>query len=362
MAACANITANIRDYNRSPDQLDIDERTNSSKSRKSNSASATATPEKQRDKAAPAASKGEAKLGSNKKSKEDTRPTKQKSKSKNPKKKPKPKSKKRKNTAYDSDDSYEASSSESSEPNISSDEEEEEEQPPPITGPAVTVGTLNLDQIAKFSYPISFLHNFFSAVTLPARKSGSSRTTTAASSLSTETTTTASSTVPPITGQQNKLGYRGITVEEQTALVEAEIARRRKAAMELAAKSRLAYQQNYAATTGPVSLSLRPTSSMLQDEIQVCPPDPRKPDLQKSIIRKLVTTQDTSMDTRSLGGKVNLPTITAFIIYYGDQFLSFRVSYPCSRYLRYCLFSPEVVYINLSGTIQSCSKKPLLVA
>ena len=97
-------------------------------------------------------------------------------------------------------------------------------------------------------------HNF-SAVTLPARKSGSSRTTTAASSISAETTTTASSSVPPITGQ---LGYRGISVEEQTALVEAEIARRRKAAMELAAKSRLAYQQNYAATTGPVSILFRP--------------------------------------------------------------------------------------------------------
>ena len=49
-------------------------------------------------------------------------------------------------------------------------------------------------------------------------------------------------------------------MEEQTELVEAEIARRRKAAMELAAKSRLAYQQNYAATTGPVStkFSYRP--------------------------------------------------------------------------------------------------------
>ena len=90
---------------------------------------------------------------------------------------------------------------------------------------------------------------------MPANKRGSSKTTTAASSLSAETTTTASSSssssVPPIT--QGQLGYRGISVEEQTALVEAEIARRRKAAMELAAKSRLAYQQNYAATTGPVS-------------------------------------------------------------------------------------------------------------
>ena len=89
---------------------------------------------------------------------------------------------------------------------------------------------------------------------MPANKRGSSKTTTAASALSAETTTTASSSsssVPPIT--QGQLGYRGISVEEQTALVEAEIARRRKAAMELAAKSRLAYQQNYAATTGPVS-------------------------------------------------------------------------------------------------------------
>ena len=75
--------------------------------------------------------------------------------------------------------------------------------------------------------------------------------------MSAETTTTASSSVPPITGQ---LGYRGISVEEQTALVEAEIARRRKAAMEMAAKSRLAYQQNYAATTGPVSRIIRTTS------------------------------------------------------------------------------------------------------
>ena len=145
MTASGNITANIRDS--SPDQLDIDERTNSIKSRKSNSASATATPEKQRDKAAPAASNGKAKLGSNKKSKED--------------KKPKPKSKKRKNTAYDSDDSYKASSSESSEPNTSSDEEEEEDQPPPITGPAVTVGMQDPDRIAKFSYPIYSMQNLF---------------------------------------------------------------------------------------------------------------------------------------------------------------------------------------------------------
>ena len=84
--------------------------------------------------------------------------------------------------------------------------------------------------------------------------------------MSAETTTTASSTAPPITGQQSKLGYRGITVEEQTALVEAEIARRRKAAMELAAKSRLAYQQNYAATTGPVSYF-----SMVWLVMQICP-------------------------------------------------------------------------------------------
>ena len=120
MTASGNITANIRDS--SPDQLD-DERTNSIKSRKSNSVSAAATPENLRDKAAP--------NSSNKKSRE----------------KPKPKSKKRKNTAYDSDDSYKASSSESSEPNTSSDEED---LPPPITGPAVTVGMKDPKWIAKF--------------------------------------------------------------------------------------------------------------------------------------------------------------------------------------------------------------------
>ena len=52
-------------------------------------------------------------------------------------------------------------------------------------------------------------------------------------------------------------------MEEQTALVEAEIARRRKAAMELAAKSRLAYQQNYAATTGPVSSNIFISTGLL---------------------------------------------------------------------------------------------------
>ena len=56
-------------------------------------------------------------------------------------------------------------------------------------------------------------------------------------------------------------------MEEQTALVEAEIARRRKAAMELAAKSRLAYQQNYAATTGPVSRSIRTGLESILDTV-----------------------------------------------------------------------------------------------
>ena len=147
VAACANITANIRDYNRSPDQLDID-RFNSSKSRKSNSTSG-ATPEKGKaDKISPLATHSSpAKSSSSKnKAKEDSR-SKSSSNSKSKKSsksKPKPKSKKKgRNTAYDSDDSYHASSAESSEADISSDEEEEEEdedQPPPITGPAVTVG------------------------------------------------------------------------------------------------------------------------------------------------------------------------------------------------------------------------------
>ena len=132
--------------------------------------------------------------------------------------------------------------------------------------------------------------------------------------MSAETTTTASSTAPPITGQQSKLGYRGITVEEQTALVEAEIARRRKAAMELAAKSRLAYQQNYAATTGPVSLSLKPTSSMLLDEIPVCPPDQEKPDPQTSIIRKLVTTSGYQEPWEDGESQKYIPIIATFIM------------------------------------------------
>ena len=149
VAACANITANIRDYNRSPDQLDID-RFNSSKSRKSNSTSG-ATPEKGKDsKISPLATHSSPTKSSSSKSKakEDSRSkSSSKSKSKKSKSKPKPKSKKKgKNTAYDSDDSYHASTPESSEADISSDEEEEEDedQPPPITGPATTVGASRL--------------------------------------------------------------------------------------------------------------------------------------------------------------------------------------------------------------------------